>query len=347
MTDPRVALVLSARFRPEDLGDWLGGIEKSSEVTTFANLREAVIAMRQHPFDIVITVDTFPETQGRSLVKGMRRLCPNAPLVVLAAEKNPDPDLLGLAKDNQGLAYFPQPWDQELLIALVRSLIEESEPDSRSPVPSVNDAAYQAISNQLEELQGAISAQSLYLVNSLGQVLAYEGRDDLVQIGEIASLLGGSFAALREVGALLGEDDPSVNLIHRQGDNEDLYALSVGERNLLVLRVPSGAYAPKIGTVWYYARKTSRALAKLLAEMQPQTVPAFSKENIEDELNAEIKNLFTSSLNGGVGGPIEPGQLMDLQSAYESGLIPDSMLEAEEEEDEMIVEKDNREAEES
>jgi hypothetical protein len=252
--------------------------------------------------------------------------------------------LENLAKNTPSLSYFPQPWDQEGLLALLKALLNDLVTGTRAAGTIVNDATYQEISKLLVELQGSISTQSLYLVNAQGQVLAYEGRDDLVQIGEIASLLGGSFAALQEVGALLGEEAPSVNLIHRQGDNEDLYALSVGIQHLLILRVPSGAYAPKIGTVWYYARKAAKALAKLLAEMQPQSEHSFSQDDLEEELNAEFENLFSPGMSD-ADGSIKPGELMDLQSAYEKGLIPESMLGADEE-DEMVLETDNREREE-
>lgn len=343
LADPRVAVILSDQFRLEGPGDWLGAIADSAKVTTFANLRDAVVSMRKRPFDIIVSIDTFPETHGRSLVKGLGRLCPNASMVILAANPNPDVELQNQANANPELSYFEQPWEQEQLTSLLKTLVKETEPASQAAVPSINDKAYQEISQQLEELQNAISALSLYLVNSLGQVLAYEGRDDLVQIGEVASLLGGSFAALQEVGSLLGEEDPSVNLIHRQGSEEDLYALSVGERYLLVLRVPSGTYAPKIGTVWYYARKTSTTLAKLLAEMQPQSGEAFSQENIEDELNMEFDNLFTGNQNG--DGPISSDQLMDFQSALDNGLIPENMLGATEDGDGEGLEAETRDRE--
>jgi len=124
----------------------------------------------------------------------------------------------------------------------------------------------------------------------------------------------------------------------------DRRALSVGIQHLLILRVPSGAYAPKIGTVWYYARKAAKALAKLLAEMQPQSEHSFSQDDLEEELNAEFENLFFPGMSD-ADGSIKPGELMDLQSAYEKGLIPESMLGADEE-DEMVLETDNREREE-
>jgi predicted regulator of Ras-like GTPase activity (Roadblock/LC7/MglB family) len=210
----------------------------------------------------------------------------------------------------------------------MESLLAHIEAGVGKEVPSFatamvfDDEQIQKISNVMETLIEETAALSVHLVTSLGQVVDYKG-SELKQIGEISSLLGGSFAALQQLGPTLNEQGVASNLIHRQGQHEDLYALSVGNDALLVLRFSVTPTTPRIGTVALYARRAVEELTKLMAASHQKATNPFGAEGAQ-ALNTELDQLFGDANSEQATAP--KSKLLSFTGALRKGLVTKSFM---------------------
>jgi hypothetical protein len=288
----QIVIIYPDGARIPELKSWLSPYSSLTHVVSFTGLPQAVPILSKFPCDLLIIADRFPEAQGVILLKGLRKLCPKSQFLILASESAPIEELSAIARADLDVQYFPQPWDKLSLLAHIEAGVGTEIP-SFATAMSLDDDQASRISHSLESLLENTAALSIYLVTDLGQVLDFKG-SELAQIGEISSLLGGSFAALQELGATLGEEGEADHLIHRQGKSEDLYALSVGEKAVLVLRFAVGPNAPRIGTVAFYARQVVNEIAAVLAEVSLKT-DQFETRDVENSFNTELDKLFATS----------------------------------------------------
>ena len=312
----QIAIVYPDEAQIPEFKTWLKAYS-SSHIATFTGLPQAVPILSKFPCDLLIVADRFPEAQGVILLKGLRKLCPKSQFIMLATDSKPIEKLIAITRNDLNVQYFPQPWDKQSLLAHIEASIG-SETHSFATAMALEDDQSARISKSLEALLGDTAALSIYLVTDLGQVLDYKG-SELAQIGEISSLLGGSFAALRELGVTLGEEGEAAHLIHRQGNSEDLYALSVGDKAVLVLRFPVSSTAPRIGTVAFYARQTVSELAAILAEDKAIPAQTFEAADVENAFGDELDRLFATT------EAAPRNTLLTFTEALKKGLISKSL----------------------
>ena len=315
----QIGVIYTDGTRIPEIKDWLKPYSSLCRIVTFTGLAQAVPVLSKFPCDMLIVADRFPEAQGVILLKGLRRLCPKAQFILLATEQTAIEELAAMARNDLNIHYFPQPWDKQTLLAHIEAGIGKEIPSFAMAMALDEDQALR-ISRTLETLIEETSALSIYLVTELGQVLDFKG-SELAQIGEISSLLGGSFAALQQLGATMGEHAPSANLIQRQGEAEDLYALSVGHEALLVLRFAVGPTAPRIGTVAFYARQAVDKLAKILAENHTKPTRPYVSAGAEDTLKNELDRLFTIAENEPEPTTKSTDRLFTYAQALKKGLV--------------------------
>jgi len=296
---------------------WLSPYSSLSHVVSFTGLPQAVPIVSKFPGDLLIIGDRFPEARGAILLKGLRKLCPKSEYIILASEANPIEELSTIARTDLNVQYFPQPWDKQSILAHIEAGIGNETPSFATAMALDNDQSAR-IGKSLEALLEDTAALSIYLVTSLGQVLDYKG-GEFAQIGEISSLLGGSFAALQELGSALGEVGEAAHLIHRLGNSEDLYALSVGDTAVLVLRFPVAPTAPRIGTVAFYARQTVSELAAILAKDKAIPAQTFDTADVEIAFGDELDRLFANSETP------PRNMLLTFSEALKKGLISKSL----------------------
>jgi hypothetical protein len=318
----QIAIIYPDETRIPEFKAWLNPYSSLSHVVSFTGLPRAIPIISKFPCDLLIVADRFAEAQGAILLKGLRRLCPKSQIILLATNSTPIEELIAIARNDLNVQYFPQPWDKQSLLAHIEAGIGKETPSFATAMTFDENQALR-ISQALESLQEETTALSIYLVTELGQVLDYKG-SELAQIGEISSLLGGSFAALQQLGTTLGEQGVAANLIHRQGKSEDLYALSVGGKAVLVLRFAVGSTAPRIGTVAFYARNTVNKLAEILAEANVKPTQPFGSWDVEAALDTELDQLFAVT-------ETEPnkktsGRLLTFTGALKKGLVTKSLI---------------------
>jgi hypothetical protein len=317
----RVAIIFPNEAQIPEIETWLKPYSSLTHSVSFTTLAQAVPVISKLPSDMLIVADRFAEARGAILLKGLRKLCPNSHFIILATETEPIAELSSISRNDLNVQYFPQPWDMESLLAHIEAGVGKELPGFATAMV-FDDEQIQKISMMLESLIEETAALSVYLVTSLGQVVDYKG-NELEQIGEISSLLGGSFAALQQLGPTLNEQGVASNLIHRQGQHEDLYALSVGNDALLVLRFSITPTTPRIGTVALYARRAVDELAQLMAASHQKPTNPFGADGAQ-ALSTELDQLFGDS--NAEPSPAPQSKLLSFTGALRKGLVTKSLM---------------------
>ena len=163
-------------------------------------------------------------------------------------------------------------------------------------------------------------------------------------------------ATLIESGRIFDDSEDSIQLAYREGPEDCLYAINIGEQLLLILVLHNGPYASRIGSVWFYAQRAAKDLRESFLQYEaadpgqigllgPDRIAAFA--NCVDDLSVEIRTLllFTSeqSSPGGdqksngnkdgeqpdeqseveivSGQPEREGAVMSFDEAMQSGIL--------------------------
>lgn len=316
----RVGIIYPNGTQIQEIKGWLKPYSGNNQVVSFTTLPQAVPLINKFPCNLLISGDRFAEAQGTSLLKGLRKLCPDAQIIMLATFAEPIEALLAETHSDLNVHYFSRPWDTQSLLAHIEASIDVEAPSFTTAIV-LGESQSQRINNILEGLQKDTGAISIYLVTNLGQVLDYKG-SELAQIGEISSLLGGSFAALTQLSTTFGETTPADSLIHRQGSEEDVYALSIGDSALLVLRFLHSASTPRIGTVSFYARQTVNELSNILSESEKKLGEPLIDQNVKDALNSELDQLFGETEGAPASDQAKSSEpLLSFSEALDQGLI--------------------------
>ena len=88
-----------------------------------ASLEEAVPRIDAEHFDILITDQNMPGGTGAELLTFVNMKSPQTATIMVSGE--PDPILADLTHRLGGVAFLSKPFDEEELMSLVRSLLEE------------------------------------------------------------------------------------------------------------------------------------------------------------------------------------------------------------------------------
>jgi hypothetical protein len=313
MEKSKVALIAANKKDLDQIEGWLKSQNPTLELTTFTSPEKAIVFLRSLPeLDQIISSETFPEVGGLVWIKALKKLYPHTLLTVVATKDKPTEKVRTLVSEYEQAEYLTKPiklenfQHEENLTPVTEEIagVEDetgSLPDSFEELGVVglpaglSDDQHQQMGTLLKDIQENVNAHSIYLVDHLGQSLVHIGNAASKHIVEIATLLGGSFAALLEVGEIVDENKSSMNLIYRQGEKDDVYALSVASNYLLILLIARGPYATRVGTVWYYVREVAPALAEILQD----TVPGSKQPKFTGEMTAALDQELDAVLHTG------------------------------------------------
>jgi hypothetical protein len=305
------------------IGNWLVQLGAApAKVDKISIPRECVSALRFHSYDIVIAAEKLEDVKGYPWYQALRKLAPNS-LVIMFGEANGIPSLFAAEEMDNNLVYLSAGINDKDLAEYAAPYLEPmDQQETATLIPSINDNQYQQCEQLISGLSESVGAHSIYLVDQLGQVLAKVGKANESTINEVASLLGGSFAALVEVGHLLGDENPAMNLIYHQSEQDDLYALGLDMNFSLILLIGHGPYSAKIGTVWYYTYKTATALQSVLAELTAKPEMGDFDQRMDQDLDSRLQSLFGESEDG----QITHEHYLTLDEALEQGLVSEDFI---------------------
>jgi hypothetical protein len=321
-------LVIAAQPTANQIFAWLTSFGlPAPQVDIFTDPQTGVDALRSASYKMIIVSHALAGAKGYAWYRALRTLAPQTHVVMFGGEVQ-IPTLSAAAQKDKFFVYLPTGITKADLGEYASAWLPAVEPSHTS---MMDGDPYQRCETLLKALREAVNAHAIYLVNTEGRVLASVGDAKAESIGQVGALLGGSFAALFEVGRLLGYDDSSMNLIFRQGIDEELYGMGVNANLSIVVLIVRGAYAAKIGTVWYYTQNTSQAVNEILAAPDSPTVKLVSR--MLDE------SVVIEADNAGVPDWLEKLEKleeldnatrnlpMNIEDAIKSGVLPKDFIE--------------------
>jgi hypothetical protein len=162
----------------------------------------------------------------------------------------------------------------------------------RRVVSSLSGEYVETIHRRLTELLVDSDAIAVLMVDTMGQIVAQAGEAGDLDITTVVSLLAASFATTSEMSRQLREARRTFNLTFHEGERYDIYASNIARGLFLVLVFDRHVYAPKIGMVWLYIKRSIRDLLRIAAE----TEVGKPKENLTSDfarsLSKELDTLF-------------------------------------------------------
>jgi CheY-like chemotaxis protein/predicted regulator of Ras-like GTPase activity (Roadblock/LC7/MglB family) len=263
-------------------------------ITTASNGFAALDELRQRDFDLVVTDFNMLEMDGLELMEAIRYAQPKAKLIMITAYGN---DIIEAeTKRLKAFRYLTKP----LEIKTFRQVVQQALSEPQLPPSALSvwaNTVYRNIDTLLKQVRSEVSARAIFLTDIGGNIICKNGHTDDHPIESITSLLGGGIATLVEAGRQVDGECNTIHLAYREGKQEDIYALNVGQNHLLILLVSRGPYSSRLGSVWYHARSAAINLQDILGkadENQPAQANQIFEEAVDQAFNTELDKLFNT-----------------------------------------------------
>jgi predicted regulator of Ras-like GTPase activity (Roadblock/LC7/MglB family) len=159
-------------------------------------------------------------------------------------------------------------------------------------VSSLSGEYLEAITRRLRELLVEADAMAVVMVDTMGQIIAEAGSAAGLDVTTIVSLLAASFATTSEMSRRLRETRRTFNLTYHEGERYDIYASNIGSGLFLVLIFDREMYAPKIGMVWLYIKRSIQDLLRIVAETRTTRPREAVASDFAASLRKELDSVF-------------------------------------------------------
>lgn len=150
----------------------------------------------------------------------------------------------------------------------------------------------EAIDRRLTELLVDSDAIAVFLVDTMGQIVAQAGDAGAIDVNTVVSLLAASFATTSEMSRQLREARRTFNLTFHEGERYDIYASNIARGLFMVLIFDREIYAPKIGMVWLYIKRSIQDLLQIAGRTEVGTPRETLTSDFARSLSKELDSLF-------------------------------------------------------
>ncbi len=278
MADVKHILVVDDHFEMlEFLRTMLEQSGRDYQVLAVPSAEEGMLELLRTPFDLLITDVRLPGMSGFDLVRRVRRVRKELPVVVISGygieQGQKEAAALGVVH------YFVKPLDNTLFLKTVQRIlhgepvIEPPPPASDLPPLQLSPALSSTLSQRLQMLRNEISASYITLTSIHSQVLSETGIGVGLITPELLTLIAQSLRSSQAIATHLNNDD--VFTMHYQaGSRIELYAMSIGEKHLLLIFFTAESRRGRVGTVWVFAQRFAKEMLPLLTDVGTAPTPA-------------------------------------------------------------------------
>ncbi|MDR3578268.1 MAG: response regulator [Anaerolineaceae bacterium] len=233
------------------------------QVATASNGDEAIDQLHQHKFDLVVTDYLMAGMDGLELMAEVKKIQPDVRVIMISAYGT---DELETEADGlQVYRYLEKPIEIDTFRRAVKEALGGDSGAVKEVVPPPVEPKSQPPfehSEILAELQQEVSARCVLVTNRAGQIVAQCGDLQDLKLDVLTPSLAEGFVNLLQAGQTIDNDLEAVNLVYRESKLHNMYAVTIGQNNLLILVIDRGEYSNRLGTVWFYTRQTALALKK-------------------------------------------------------------------------------------
>ncbi len=292
MADAKQILVVDDHFEMlEFLRSMLELSNQDCEVLAVPSAEEGLLELRRAQFDLLITDVRLPGMSGFDLVRRVRALGRDTPVIMITAyssnQGKKEANDLGVYR------YFQKPLDTDSVLTAVHMALHGESvavPPAQSitPVPQ-STAVSDDLQRRLDSLRVDTGAMHLTLTTVLGEILfsAGDGRQfDLKKLmGIVADNLSHSFL----LGDELGAKEP-FTLQYHMGDDFEFYCANVGRGHFLTLFFDMASRRGRIGTIWVFTQRAIKDLRAMLPSLETTALPEkVENPQIVQEIDAPVE----------------------------------------------------------
>lgn len=279
MADVKQILVVDDHFEMLDfLRSMLETSNQDHQVLAVPSAEEGLMELKRTQFDLLITDVRLPGMSGFDLVRQVRRLQRDMPVIMITAYSSAEGQKE--AADLGVLRYFRKPLDTDNVLTAVHKALygEVVEPAIESEISSVSAAAEidweisDEVRRRLRTLRTDTRAVRLMLSSVSGEVLFETGSGSPIDLPQIASIIARNVGNNLLLAAQLGSDDPFTMLYQTAGTLE-LYSATVGRFFLVTLFFDIESRRGRIGTVWVFVQRAIKDLLTILPVSQAEEAP--------------------------------------------------------------------------
>ncbi len=262
-------LVVDDHFAVLDsLRTLLLGADPSYQIVAVPSAEEGFLELGRTRYDLLITDIRLPGMSGFELVRRVRRLRPEIPVIMItttpSAAEQDEAERLGV------ISYMEKPLNTRAFLAAVQGALTGSAPH---PVPAVSKEtrapagvrAGAIVETRLQILRADTGASQVALVSKDGQIVCQLGDGDSQELAQLATIAAASMRNGLELAIELESEGP-VMIQYQAGERADLYTANVGANYFVMLLFDARGRRGRIGTIWVFAQRAIRELKELLPD---------------------------------------------------------------------------------
>lgn len=296
MADVKQILVVDDHFEMlEFLRSMLELSNRDHQVLGVPSAEEGFLELRRTPFDLVITDVRLPGMSGFELVRQIKALRPDLPIIMITAYSSSQGKKE--ASDLGVYRYFEKPLDAQSLLAAVHTALygkvvapiageEVPDPEGIAVDVSITDEAR----GRLQTLRSDTGAAQIALATAAGDVVFTVGETRESDVGRLARIVSRTVENSLLLAQELSSPDP-VMIHYQAGDQVDLYSANISRDFFLMMLFDVGPRRGRIGTVWIFAQ---RAITDLKDLLQAEEVSAADEGGGPAEKPAEAPEQSTT-----------------------------------------------------
>ena len=328
--DNRILVADGTRGTDFLLRDMLPEDESSCAVDVVQGGREALDQLRQQGYDMVIADLRRLDPPALELVQKVRSIQHRTRVMLMTAY---DYEEVGVEGKRRFIVYdhLTRPLQQGKSVKAADRIYGKMA-ISQKGILILSDERLAAITQQLANLRSDIEAQSIILVNIVGDLITYVGPIKGMDLDSFIPLVAIGLAASSEMRNYFHEKELGFNLNYHEGERYAVYLANVGSELLLAMLYDHNVRKSKVGTVWYYSKRAIEDLLNALTP--PEPIGGELLAQIEEEISEkEGLDLFSAAMRAkpqvsrpepvGLGGE---GESFSLEEAIAQGLISRELL---------------------
>ena len=266
MTNVKQILVVDDHFEMlEFLRSMLELSNQECEVLAVPSAEEGLLELRRAPFDLLITDVRLPGMSGFDLVRRVKALGRQIPVIMITAYSSPQGRKE--ATDLGVYRYFQKPLDTDNVLAAVHKALHGApvpllEPSVNEPVLSQKYLSDE-VRKRLETLRADTGAIRLMLTTVPGRILFEVGSGRQLDLPTLATLIARNLSDSFLLARQLGSENP-FTLQYHAGEKIELYCANVGRSHFLTIFFDAASRRGRIGTIWLFTQRAIKDLLEML-----------------------------------------------------------------------------------
>ena len=219
-------------------------------VSQALSAEDALQAMREVSYDLVVTDLRMPGMNGLELLERVKHDSPYTRLILITAYGSDE--VAAATRSLPTVGYFTKPFQIEEFLQVVDRALSNSKRSIPSPLAS--DKYSERLVQRLRDLRFEAGAQCIVLADTAGQVLTQIGFVEELEPEVLAAMVSDGSASSFEVVQNLREER-GFNLVYYEGVRFDIYSANVDAGLFIALAFDRRQGSSRIGMVWLYTKR--------------------------------------------------------------------------------------------